>query len=148
MTILQMKDKTKVKPKNVGKVAEILAEDPHATQREIAEKAGIARNTVIKAEKELSQNWAKDETITYIVNAAKQRIQRVSQIFDRYLDQIEEQPELKSKDISLAKDIVKDDLQRVTVFGWDLTDDKWWLKETTLTQKQIDAIDALSNMFK
>jgi hypothetical protein len=41
----------------------------------------------------------------------------VSNIFDRYIDQIEKEEKLENKDISLAKDIVKDDMARVTVLG-------------------------------
>lgn len=125
--IQNMKDKTKVKPKNVAKVAELKAKNPHLTQREIAEKTWIARNTIIKAEKELSQNWTKDPTILYIVDESKNRIKRVQKIFNRYLDEVEEKEKLDRADISLAKDIVKDDMARVTIFGGDVTDDQWGL---------------------
>lgn len=122
-----MKDKSKVKDKNVWKVAKIKIRNPHATQREIAQEAWIAQNTVIKAEKELSQNWSKDPTIAYIVDKSKDRIKRAQRIFDRYLDEVEEKEKLERADTTLVKDIIKDDLARVTVLGGNVTDESWWL---------------------
>ena len=122
-----MKDNTKVKKKNVWKVAKVLIKNPHATQREIVEEAGIAKNTVIKAKRELSQNWTKDETIAYIVDKSKKRIKRSQALFDRYIEEVEEKKKLGRWDVSLVKDIVKDDLARVTVLWGNVTDDNGWL---------------------
>ncbi len=122
-----MKDKSKVKDKNVWKVAKVLIKNPHATQREIVEEAWIAKNTVIKAKRELSQNWTKDETIAYIVDKSKKRIKRSQALFDRYIEEVEEKKKLGRWDVSLVKDIVKDDLARVTVLWGNVTDDNGWL---------------------
>ena len=138
------KKKPKVKAKNVWKVAEVLVSDPNATQREIAKKTGIARNTVIKAKEELSQNWTKDPTIAYIVGSSKGRLQRSQGIFDRRLDQIEEQDKIATKDIVVVKDIANDDMKRVTVFGGSVTDDNWGLNNV-ITPKQLEAIDSILN---
>jgi DNA-binding transcriptional regulator YhcF (GntR family) len=124
-----MKDKTKVKAKNVWKVAEVLVSDPNATQREIAKKTGVARNTVIKAKEELSQNWTKDPTIAYIVGSSKDRLKKVQAVFDRYLDESIEKVKLERGDLWLIKDIAKDDLQRITVLWWTITDAEWWLRD-------------------
>ncbi len=122
-----MKDKSKVKDKNVWKVAKIKIRNPHATQREIAQEAWIAQNTVIKAEKELSQNWSKDPTIAYIVNSAKNRIKNISRVLDhktkKILDKVELDEDIENKDVFLLKDIAKDDLARVTVLGGNVTDE-------------------------
>lgn len=126
-----MKDKSKVKDKNVWKVAKIKIRNPHATQREIAQEAWIAQNTVIKAEKELSQNWSKDPTIAYIVNSAKDRIKNISRVLDhktkKILNKVELDEDIENKDVFLLKDIAKDDLARVTVLGGNVTDESWWL---------------------
>ena len=132
-----MKDTTKVKAKNVWKVAKILVANPNATQEEITKKTKLAKNTVVKAKRELSSNWAKDDTIAYIVGSAKDRIKRVSNIFDRYIDQIEWQEELSNRDIALAKDIVKDDMARVTVLWWDATKDDWGFKIDWLSKEEL-----------
>jgi len=144
---------SKVKPKNVWKVAKELINNPHATQREIAKATGISRNTVIKAAEELSQNWTKDETIRFIVDASKERLRKAWVLFDTFLDDAMHEMfddnkerrtvtilhdnwesttrrvKMSDKDKTILKDIAKDDLQRLTVLWWDVTDDKWWLKE-------------------
>jgi len=126
----QRKDTTKVKPKNVWKVAEILIENPNATQREIAKKAKLAQNTVIKAKEELSQNWTKDKEIAYIVSSAKLRLQRISNIKDRYIDQLELSDDLWTKEVDLANKLWQEDIKLVTVLWWDVTDKDWWLKQS------------------
>lgn len=132
-----MKDKTKVKARNVGKVAELKIKDPNITYTEIQEKTWLARNTVNKSLKELNSNWTKDETIAYIVTSAKNRIKRVSALFDRYVEQIEIKEELDNRDVALAKDIVKDDMARVTVLWWDLTKDDGWFTLEWLSKEQL-----------
>lgn len=134
-----MKDKTKVKAKNVWKVAKIKAVNPNATYREIQKKTWLSQATISKANEDLKQNWSKDETIAYIVGSAKNRIKRVSKLFDRYVDEIEEKDKLERADIALAKEIVKDDLQRTTIFWWNVTDDEWWLVVQTISF--LDFID-------
>lgn len=132
-----MPDTTKVKPKNVWKVARVLAKNPNATQAEIAHQAWIARNTVIKAKEELSKNWTKDETIAFIVDRAKERIRKVSAIFDRFVSEAEAKKDLDRSDVYEIRNIVKDDLARVTVLGWDVTDKDWGLKITKDTPDEV-----------
>lgn len=132
-----MKDKTKVKNKNVWKVAEVLADDPNATIRQIAEEAWLAKNTVLKGKKELRQNWDKDPIIQYIVKSSKERIKRAQLLFDRFIDEAECKDKLDRKDASLVKEIIKDDMQRVTVFGGNVTDEWWWLNKVS----ELDLLD-------
>lgn len=132
-----MKDKTKVKARNVWKVAELKAKDPNITYIEIQKKTWLAHATISKATQELKKNWSKDETIAYIVTSAKNRIKRVSALFDRYVEQIEIKKELDNRDVALAKDIVKDDMARVTVLWWDLTKDDGWFTLEWLSKEQL-----------
>lgn len=124
------------KKKNVWKVAKELIKDPHATVREIAKKTDLSVWAVHNSKKELEQSWTKDPTITYIVNASKKRIERAQRIFDRYLDEIEEKKKLEKWEVSLAKEIVKDDQARITVLWWSVTDEWWWL-----IVSELDLID-------
>jgi hypothetical protein len=64
----------------------------------------------------LSQNGTKDPTIAYIVGSSKGRLQRSQGIFDRRLDQIEDQDKIATRDIVVVKDIASEDMKRVTVF--------------------------------
>jgi hypothetical protein len=50
------------------------------------------------------------------VGSSKGRLQRSQGIFDRRLDQIEEQDKIATRDIVVVKDIASDDMKRVTVF--------------------------------
>lgn len=122
-----MKDKSKVKDKNVWKVAKEVIKNPNITRREIQAKTWLHPLTIQKAKEELNQNGTKDPTIAYIVDKSKDRIKRAQRIFDRYLDEVEEKEKLERADTTLVKDIIKDDLARVTVLGGNVTDEQGWL---------------------
>lgn len=119
-----MKDKSKVKDKNVWKVAKEVIKNPNITRREIQAKTWLHPLTIQKAKEELNQNGTKDPTIAYIVDKSKDRIKRAQRIFDRYLDEVEEKEKLERADTTLVKDIIKDDLARVTVLGGNVTDEQ------------------------
>lgn len=119
------------KRRNIGKVAEELIENPNKTEREIAKETWLWRWTVNRAKQELEQTGAKDPTIAYIVGKSKERIKTAQAIFDRYLQESSNKENLERWDIVLVKDIVKDDLARVTVLWWTITDEEWWLKDLT-----------------
>lgn len=128
------------KKKNVWKVAEILANNPHKTARELAKETWLWTSTANRARQELAQSGTKDDTIQYIVWKSKERIKRSQRIFDRYLDEVEAKEKLDRADIQVTKDIVKDDLQRVTVLGWDVTDEQWWLKNRDPNDLSIEEL--------
>ncbi|HNG97600.1 MAG TPA: hypothetical protein PLW93_05000 [Candidatus Absconditabacterales bacterium] len=111
------------KRKNVGKVAEALINNPNKTVREIAKETGIGSSTVQRAKVEVAQTGTKDETIAYIVDKSKERIKTAQAIFDRYIQESSQKETLEYKDVTLVKDIVKDDLGRVTVLGGNVTDE-------------------------
>lgn len=115
------------KRKNVGKVAEALIKNPNKTVREIAKETDLSIGAVHNSKKEVEQSWTKDPTIAYIVDKSKDRIKRAQRIFDRYLDEVEEKEKLERADTTLVKDIIKDDLARVTVLGGNVTDEQGWL---------------------
>lgn len=54
-------DKTKVKARNVWKVAEIKVKDPNATYRDIQKKTWLAPSTISKATEELIRSWRMKE---------------------------------------------------------------------------------------
>lgn len=143
-----MKTEPKVKKKqprtdkrrNVGKVAEVLAKNPQATVREIAQETNMSIWAVHNSKVEVEQSWTKDGTIAYIVGSSKNRIKKAQEIFDRYITEVEEKEKLERSDVTLVKDIVKDDLARVTVFWWDVTDDNWGLTAEALAKMGIDEL--------
>ena len=115
------------KRKNVGKVAEALINNPNKTVREIAKETWIGSSTVQRAKVEVAQSGTKDETIAYIVDKSKERIKTAQAIFDRYIQESSQKEILEYKDVTLVKDIVKDDLWRVTVLWGNVTDESGWL---------------------
>ena len=115
------------KRKNVWKVAEALINNPNKTVREIAKETDLSIGAVHNSKKEVEQSWTKDPTIAYIVDKSKDRIKRAQAIFDRYLDEVEEKEKLERADTTLVKDIIKDDLARVTVLWGNVTDESGWL---------------------
>jgi len=115
------------KRKNVGKVAEALINNPNKTVREIAKETWIGTSTVQRAKVEVAQTGTKDETIAYIVDKSKERIKTAQAIFDRYIQESSQKETLEYKDVTLVKDIVKDDLWRVTVLWGNVTDESGWL---------------------
>lgn len=115
------------KRKNVGKVAEALINNPNKTVREIAKETWIGTSTVQRAKVEVAQTGTKDETIAYIVDKSKERIKTAQAIFDRYIQESSQKEILEYKDVTLVKDIVKDDLWRVTVLWGNVTDESGWL---------------------
>lgn len=140
-----MKDKVKKprvdKRKNIWKVAEVLAKNPNKTTREIAEKTWLSIWAVHSSKKEVEKSWTKDKTIAYIVDSARDRIKKASGLFDRFMRESEVKEQLNIKDITTIKDIVKDDMQRITVLWWAMTDDKWWLKDFNLADKTIKELE-------
>lgn len=123
--------------KNIGKVAEVLAKKPHATTKEIKEMAKVSQWTVHNATKELELSWTKDPTIAYIVGSSKNRLKKVQAFFDRYLDESLEKEQIDLNDAKVIKDIAKDDLARITVLWWDVTDEFGGLKVSEMSSEEL-----------
>ena len=134
------------KRKNVWKVVEVLVKNPNATVREIAKKTGIWSSTVQRAKEEVAQSGTKDSGIVFIVDAAKTRLQRISAIKDRYIDQLDLTDDLWTKEVDLANKLWQEDMKLVTVLWGDITKPDWWLKEV-IDDERLKAIESLSKMF-
>ena len=61
------------------------------------------------------------------MDKSKERIKTAQAIFDRYIQESSQKEILEYKDVTLVKDIVKDDLWRVTVLWGNVTDESGWL---------------------
>ena len=126
--------------KNVWKVAEVLAKNPNKTVRELAKDTKIWKSTTARAVKELGQTGTKDPTIAYIVGSSKNRLKKVQSFFDRLLDESLEKEKIALDDAKVIKDIAKDDLARITVLWWDVTDDQGWLKIAEMSTDELLAL--------
>lgn len=119
------------KRKNIGKVAEVIAKNPNKTIKEIKKETGLWVWTIHRSKEELEKSGTKDETIAYIVGSSKNRLRKVQAFFDRYLDESLEKEQIDLNDAKVIKDIAKDDLSRITVLWWQITDEFGWLKDLT-----------------
>lgn len=115
--------------KNIGKVAEALAKDPHLTMRAIKKVTWLALWTISNAKKKLSQTWTKDNAIVYIINSSKARLKKIQSVMDRFVDESIAKEKLDRHDTILIKDIANDDMKRITVLWGEITDNKGWLKQ-------------------
>ena len=130
------------KLKNQTAIIQEIIKDPMQSQRDIADKLWIGKTTV-------------QEHLQDIPKATKtDRIEKILDkdlsIVDLALSEIErrlkdDKDKMTTRDMISAADV---SAKRYSLLKWSATDDEWWLKEWTLTDKQIAAIDALSNMFK
>jgi hypothetical protein len=88
----------------------------------------MGNGTAHRAKEELEKSGAKDETILYIVNWAKSRLKKIDDVLNRFVNESVAKYELNRSDTSLIKDIANDDLKRITVLWWNITDKDWWLR--------------------
>lgn len=137
------KTKRSDKKKNMAKVAEALAKNPHGSVREIARATQLWSSTVHRASQELGQNGTKDETISYIVGSAKNRLKRLSWLLDRAVDEIENKEILTPVDVKNIREISRDDQARIERLWGTITDEQGWLIEQDLTDKQLRAIESI-----
>ena len=143
--VIQKKPRTD-KRKNIWKVAEVLVKNPNKTEREIAKETWLWAWTVNRAKAELEQSGAKDTTIAYIVGSAKTRLQRISALKDRYVDQLDLAEEIGNREIDMANKLWQEDMKLVTVLWGDITKHDWGLKEV-IDDERLKAIESLSKMF-
>ena len=114
---------------NMGKVAEVVAENPNLPMRDIMYKTWLSLWTVHNTTKELEKMWTKDETIAFIVGKSKERLKKVQAYFDRYLDESLSKEKLGNDETKIITNIVKDDLARITVLWGTITDEEGGLKQ-------------------
>lgn len=134
--VIQKKPRTD-KRKNIWKVAEVLVKNPNKTVREIAKETGIWSSTVQRAKEEVAQSGTKDTTIAYIVGSAKTRLQRISALKDRYVDQLDLAEEIGNREIDMANKLWQEDMKLVTVLWGDVTKDDWWFKVEWLSKEEL-----------
>ena len=147
------------KRKNVWEVAKVLIKSPNKTEKEIAEETWLWAWTVHRAKKELEKNGVKDPTINFIVGSAKDYLKALSKINTAKIDKEVKDNLVENKDGTYSfiewkdihiKDIVefnkvgKEEMARLTVLWWDVTDDNGWLKDmSTLKDMTLEQLDEL-----
>lgn len=149
-----------IKRRNIGKIAEYLMENPQATIPEIWRGVGLSVWCVHLNLQELEKFWTKDGVIVFVVNKAKKNLWLAQKLQRRFLDQLDaktdpDRPEkewkpaekITNQEIREVSHISNDEIKRIAVLWWTITDENWWLKETALTDIQQDAINSLLQLW-
>lgn len=119
------------KKKNIDKVASSLIKNPLQTEREVAKDTWIGKSTVNRAKEELGQIGAKDKRIVTLTNNDFSCIELWVEEIKKRLWNVEELEKMRTIEIA---QVIKENTARYTLFRWEVTDDKWWLKSS----KEID----------
>lgn len=112
--------------KNLAKVAKAVMKDPLATQREIAEKAWVWLWTANRAKKQLEQNGTKDDRIQGILDSD---IAIVALAQGAIVEKLTDPEQRKKTGMWEISRVAAESTKRYTIFGWDVTDEKWALKD-------------------
>lgn len=111
------------KIKNTSKVLKEILTDPLLTEREIAEKTWVSKSSVNRAMQEMGQIGAKDEKILKITNKDFELMNLIQEEKFRRLQ--EDKENINNSDINRWEETAT---KRYTLFRWNATDDKGWLK--------------------
>lgn len=130
------------KLKNQTAIIKEIIKDPMQSQREIADKLWIGKTTVQEHLQEIPKA-TKTDRIEKILDKDLSIVDLALEEIERRIK--EEKEKMTTRDMISAADV---SAKRYSLLKGTATDKDWWLKEWILNQKQIDAIDALSNMFK
>lgn len=123
------------KKKSISKVASVVLKNPLLTEREIAEEAWIGNWTVHRSLKEVEQSGAKEEKIIVITDRDLSIVEKWQREIDRRLSDTEELWKMRTTEIS---QVIKESTARYTIFRWDATDEKWWMKLPDVTFQIIN----------
>lgn len=125
------------KPKNIAKVLKERIANPLETTREIAKKTWIDHSTVARIDKQLPQIATKSEIILDICKLDINLVKKWLLELDRRFSDNDELKQIRATEIS---QIIKDNSARYTLFSWEATDSKWWMKTS--------AVDKLNELLK
>ena len=125
------------KAKNISKVLKEVINNPLASEREIADNTWVSKSSVNRAMQEMGQIGAKSEIILEICDLDINLIKKWLLEINRRFSDTEEIKQINAKDIST---IIKESSARYTLFSWEATDSKWWMKTS--------AVDKLNELLK
>lgn len=125
------------KPKNIAKVLKERIANPLETTREIAKKTWIDHSTVARIDKQLPQIATKSEIILDICKLDINLVKKWLLELDRRFSDNDELKQIRATEIS---QIIKDNSARYTLFSWEATDSKWWMRTS--------AVDKLNELLK
>jgi beta-xylosidase len=129
------------KKRSIAKVAKTVLFKPLLTDREIAEKTWLWKSTVNRARKDLGQAGTKDDRIVWLIDTDFAIVLLAQQ---NIMNKLQDPEEMKKTKIGELSTVARDSAWRYTIFGGNITDDKWKMN-APLTDKQIEAIQVLKD---
>lgn len=129
------------KIKTQAKVIKEVLKDPLADQRTIAQRAWVSKTSVHNMTKELDQTWPKIKAIEDIISTDATIVQLAQMEIVQRLQNPEKE---KTRDIIAA---ASESAKRYSLFSGNATDENGWLKDNSLNDKQLKAVDAILSIF-
>jgi len=115
------------KKKNIDRVTACLINNPFHSESKIAKELWISSSTAHLAKKEIEQSKVKDDRIVSLTDLDFDCINLWVKEIKRRL---EDKDELKSMRVTEISQVIKENTARYTLFRWDATDSRGWLKNT------------------
>jgi len=133
------------KIRNRAKIIKEVLKDPTQSQREIAKKTWIGKSTVADHIKDLP-NTGKVGHIEKVIENDSKIVSLWQEIIIQRMELAKEDPKaMSTRDIITAQDL---SWKRRMLLVWDVTDKDWWLKDQTISDKQLQAIESLKSFMK
>lgn len=125
------------KQKKLSSVTKEILTNPLQTVREISDKTWVSKSTVANyINEDLDKLGRKSPDIIRITTKDKKAIELAQIIIEQSLEKYVEMSEaawwLDMNEAIRAASLAKEATARYTLFGWDVTDKEWWLKEVII----------------
>lgn len=135
---------------NITKVATEALKDPLATEREIAQRAGVGNGTAHRAIKELEQSGAikKTDRIVEILDTDLLIVEKGQSVNYRWLSQLEDEQEVSRKDALAAAKIAEASQKRRSIMGGENTDDEGNEKRSQIIVADESTAKNLKELFE
>lgn len=126
-----------------AKVMVEVIKDPTQSQRDIAKKTWVPKSTVADHMKNLG-DMGKIGHIEKVIENDSKIVNLWQEIIIQRMELAKEDPKaMSTRDIITAQDLSG---KRRMLLVWDVTNDKWWLKEV-IDEEKLKAIQSLANSF-
>ncbi len=127
----------KTDSKTKAKVIKEKIKNPDASVRDIEKKVWINKDTVSKVIREDLPEVAKQSDIIKEIIDNDRAILKIwiNLTLDKFRQIREEDTSLDLNQVKIINDILDKAKSRVALFGWDITDEQWWLKDSSTLEK-------------
>ena len=122
------------KAKNIDKVAASLAKNPLQTEREVEKDTWVSQSSVNRAKKVLGQIGSKDPRIVSLTDWDFDIMEKIQK---EKLERLEWGEKINNSDLDRWEQTAT---KRYSLFRGSVTDDKWWLNASWLSDSELLAM--------